>query len=771
MWTEPTHDDGNTLDLFITNNDTLISDIRVGPGISDHSHLLIDSMIHPGKVQQKPRSIPLWKKTEKYVPQFTTFIEQEWASVDEDTKSDANKLWKWFTRIMDEGIKKLVPHRKAGKQDRHPWISRELKRLMRRESRAYARKKKRPTRPNMLRLKALKADVQRQYRKEYWAYVRDIMLPSSDGENDPGDSKKKLYNYIKHCKKDSIGVAPILNTETGKIETDPKIKAELLNKQFHSVFSQVVPLSLSRLCKKLLTGFTRAPPMPEFDFSENGILKLLGTLKPHKAAGPDKLRPFLLRELREPIAPILEKLFSISYDTGTVPDDWKRANVAPIFKKGSRRKAENYRPVSLTCICSKMMEHIFVSQISRHLKEHKILIPSQHGFRQNLSCDTQLIQFIDDLHAGVNKAKQVDCIVMDFAKAFDKVSHDRLLYKLEGYGIGGKTLSWISDFLHGRSQQVVVDGESSASCPVTSGVPQGSVLGPILFLLYINDIGDNISSQIRLFADDTILYRVINSTTDAAALQADIVQLEKWCQEWQMVFHPAKCNLLRVSTSHSPIHVSYTLCDHVLEQVPQVKYLGVTITSKLKWDTHVANTRYSADATLRFLKRNLRIHSPVVKEAAYITYVRPKAEYASSTWDPHTKKVIKTIEMVQRSAARWTLGKDGKKDQKSSVTEMLNSLGWRSLELRRTDTRLTMLHKILDPEFDTITHPDLRPVTGIALSAYPHRLINFRKHTASQFNSFYPRTVRQWNALDSDVALTTLEVFKDRVSKVQHRAQ
>ena len=127
--------------------------------------------------------------------------------------------------------------------------------------------------------------------------------------------------------------------------------------------------------------------------------------------------------------------------------------------------------------------------------------------------------------------------------------------------------------------------------------------------------------------------------------------------------------------------------------------------------------------------------------------------------------------MVQRSAARWTLGKDGKKHKMDSVTKMLDGLGWRSLEHRRTDKRLQMLHKIIDPEIDSISNPNLRPVTGMALSAYPHRLVNFRKHTANQFNSFYPRTVRQWNALDSDVALATFEVFKDRVSKVQHRAQ
>ena len=415
------------------------------------------------------------------------------------------------------------------------------------------------------------------------------------------------------------------------------------------------------------------------------------------------------------------------------------------------------------------MEHIFVSQINRHLKANGILVPYQHGFREGLSCDTQLIQFIDDLHAGVNGAKQVDCVVMDFAKAFDKVSHGRLLYKLERLGIGGRTLTWIRDFLVGRSQQVVVDGESSTPCEVTSGVPQGSVLGPVLFLLYINDIGEGISSKIRLFADDTILYRTINSTADTASLQADIEQLQRWCEEWQMAFHPSKCSVLRVTTSRSPLNVPYTLCGHTLELVKQVKYLGVTITSNLKWDAHISNVRQCADATTRFLKRNLRMHSRPIREAAYFTYVRPKAEYATAAWDPHTKTNIKKVEMIQHNAARWTLGKDGRRHREDSVTAMLSVLGWRSLELRRADTRLNMLHKIRN-DLVKISNPDLRPITGMLHSAYPHRLVNFRKHTASQFNSFYPRTVRQWNDLDPSVALATHELFKSRVSKLQHRA-
>ena len=200
-----------------------------------------------------------------------------------------------------------------------------------------------------------------------------------------------------------------------------------------------------------------------------------------------------------------------------------------------------------------------------------------------------------------------------------------------------------------------------------------------------------------------------------------------------------------------------------------MKYLGVTITSNLKWDAHISNIRNSADATTRFLKRNLRMHSRPIKESAYFTYVRPKAEYASAAWDPHTKTNIHKVEMIQRNAARWTLGKDGRRHREESVTQMLSVLGWRSLEQRRADTRLNLLYKIQN-SIVKITNPDLRPITGMLHSTYPHRLVNFRKYTASQFNSFFPRTVRQWNDLDPSVALATPELFKSRVSGLQHRA-
>ena len=220
---------------------------------------------------------------------------------------------------------------------------------------------------------------------------------------------------------------------------------------------------------------------------------------------------------------------------------------------------KNYRPISLTSVICKSLEHIIASQMMRHLEENNILIESQFGFRTRHSCESQLLVTVNDITKALDSRLQVDAAVLDFSKAFDKVAHKRLIYKLEYYGIRGHVLNWLHSFLHGRTQQVVINGQNSSLCDVTSGVPQGSVLGPLLFLIYINDVAINIKSELRLFADDIFLYRTIRNTNDHKILQDDLITLTKWAQNWLMEFNISKCNILQITTKPSKSNFIYKM--------------------------------------------------------------------------------------------------------------------------------------------------------------------------------------------------------------------
>ena len=505
-------------------------------------------------------------------------------------------------------------------------------------------------------------------------------------------------------------------------------------------------------------GLAPFSSMGDITVDPKGVTKLLDGLNVHKASGPDGLNARVLTECSNEISPILALIYNESLARGEVPDEWRQANVSPVFKKGEKYDAANYRPVSLTCICCKTLEHILVSNINKHIALDSILADCQHGFRSQRSCETQLVQFVHDiisnLDGAVNRGhKQTDLIIMDFAKAFDKVPHRRLLHKLEYYGIRGSTHKWINSWLSGRTQQVVLDGQASDPVPVLSGVPQGSVLGPVLFLLFINDLPDNIRSSVRLFADDCVLYRNIHSLQDCLTLQEDLTSLGQWEADWQMKFNVAKCHSMRVTRHqhHKQILFDYSLHNQTLENVQSAKYLGITITDNMDWGQHVSEISSKATKTLGFLRRNLAFAPRSTKEVAYKTLVRPKLEYAAPIWSPHLKLQINQIEKVQRTAARWTCRRWR---NTSSVGEMLDELDWPSLEARRDQSSLLLFHKIHCGAVSIEKDKYMTPAHSLKTTRSSHSAQYRRHQTYSDAlkNSFFPRTIPHWNSLSPSVA-------------------
>ena len=327
----------------------------------------------------------------------------------------------------------------------------------------------------------------------------------------------------------------------------------------------------------------------------------------------------------------------------------------------------NYRPVPLMSTCSKIMEHIVHSHLMNFIESNKLLSDYQHGFRKKRSCETQLLVRVHDLAARLD-SHQVDAILLDFRKAFDKVPHQRLAAKLHHFGIRDQTLSWIKSFLADGSQQVVLDGKSSSPAPVKSGVPQGTVLGPFLFFTFINNLPSRVASSVQLFADDCLLYRVIQDHKAAELLQTDLNQRKEWENDWQMMFNPDKCEQIRITNKRKIVQTSYNIHGQTLKETTQAKYLGVTVDNKLSWNSHVDIVTKRANQTTAFLRRHFSSCSKDAKAKCYKSLYRTQIEYAATIWDPYTKTNSTKVQAVQRWAARFCFNDYSRSSSVSSTS-------------------------------------------------------------------------------------------------------
>ena len=439
-------------------------------------------------------------------------------------QQSVERIWTAFKTALQKWYFRICPDQENWCQKKLAWLTQKIKRLIRKRDSLYQKQKRGESRDRH-HFKQVKHHVQAKIKAAYNSYIQNILGLSEGGDDNIEKKiriyfKKALLSY-KNARQDTQGVSPLKDPSTNTTSSLNRENANILNRQFQSVFSQLSPLKLGQICiDKLQLYFNQHlpdkfkcnyPQMPD-------ITKLLSNLRPNKAVGPDEIRPIVLKELRSEIAPIIQLIFERSLATGEVPSDWTKANVSPIFKKDDKSDPANYRTISLTCALCKVMEHIVASNLTKHPNTHNVLYDLQHGSRQKISCQYQLIQLVEDLGRQLIQSKQTDLVLLDFSKAFDKINHLKLLLKLSQHGVKGDTLNWIRAFHVGRTQAMVLEGESSSEVPVTSGVPQGSVLGPLNFLLYINDLPRNIQSQVRLFADDTAVYLTVNSHEAANTL-------------------------------------------------------------------------------------------------------------------------------------------------------------------------------------------------------------------------------------------------------------
>ena len=739
----------NTLDLILTTLPGQFQDVHSPDKLSDHDIVSGTLKMFIPPIKKPRRKVYLYQKGDYESMRKDTlqFAKEKYFNGHSDTRS-VQENFDLLTSFIQDTADKHIPSKTSRSVSSIPWITPEIRRKIRRKNKTHAKAKKTGSSKLRSKFETLRREIKADVRKQHDLYVNNLV---GDVKANPRD----FYRYINSQKKDTQGIPPLKRKNGKGVAQSDLEKAEEFNGQFTDVFSKNEHTQVPLLDRS-------APFMNDIAVSKDGVIKLLKGLNPSKALGPDELHPRVLKELATELGPVLAHLFQQSIDTGEIPKEWSLANICPLFKKSDRSLACNYRPVSLTCVPCKLLEHIVCSNIMAHLDEYKLLSDRQHAFRKGHSCETQLTTVINDWAKILDNRGQVDTFILDFEKAFDTPPHELLKSKLFGYGIGGKTLKWIDSFLCFRQQRVVVNGVKSDWAPVLSGVPQGTVLGPLLFSLYINDISSDIESEIRLFADDCVCYREIKDEKDTMKLQRDIDRLGSWARKWGMRFQPVKCNMMQLTRKRiKKIHASYTLEGTNLENVESIKYLGVTITSDLRWNTHVSNVCTKANRTLGFLRRNLHSCPQEVKEAAYKGLVRPVLDYGSSVWDPPGVVLQEELESVQKRAARFVTGNYDY--ETGSMTGILGQLKWDSLKKRRKDNRLILLYKGLKGKASVPTD-DLIPKTRRCRNQHSMAFQTPIANTDVYKGSFFPQTIRDWNALP-DSLISSAEDAEDCVAK------
>ena len=330
-----------------------------------------------------------------------------------------------------------------------------------------------------------------------------------------------------------------------------------------------------------------------------------------------------------------DDIHQVAYEEGRVSMDWKEANVAPIFKKGNRNDPGNFRPVSLTSVVCKTMESIMKDNIPRQVEKRGIMTPFQHGFRSGKSCLTNTLETLEAWTRLMDAGIGVDVVYLNYRKAFDTVPHRRLIRKLESMELGSGTVKWIWDFLKDRKMRVQVNGSFSSWRGVCSGVPQGSVLGPLLFLLFVNDLPDWIGTNIRLFADDAKIWKEISCLDDQQELQADLDRLRKWSDEWLLEFNPVKCNVMHIGHD---LETGYRIQqgDRVwkLEEIFEFRDLGIVVSRELKVAQQCASAAKKAMSVLGLIRRHFGQLDPCSFKILYGSYVRAHLEYCIQSWSP-----------------------------------------------------------------------------------------------------------------------------------------
>ena len=743
---EPTRNN-NVLDLVITSDVNMVDKMQVLEhlGNSDHNIIIWKLICNVEAVDNK---IHLRQyNNANYDEMRNFFAEVDWGN--ELQGQDVDDMWGKFSSIIHTAIDKFVPVACKKKKKFPIWMNKVSKSARKYKSKMWYRYRQSKTYNDLVEYKRAQNKAVREYRNAKKLFEKRL---TKNIKNNP----KSFYSYCRSKMKTKDVVGPLKNKE-GEYVTDNAEMSNILNEFFGSVFTDE---NILKQLPEVKSNFIEDNNhmLRTVSLTRECVLTKLLKLKINKAPGVDDIVPRILVENAYALSEPLLYIYRISLETGKVPAEWKKANVTAIFKKGERECPGNYRPVSLTSHVCKVLETILKDNIVSHLNRFQLINGTQHGFIKQRSCLTNLLEYLEFVTNYVDQGYPIDVIYLDFQKAFDKVPHRRLMLKINAMGIIGDVSNWIENWLKDRYQRVVLLGNCSRWIKVRSGVPQGSVLGPLLFLIYINDIDECVNSKLLKFADDTKIFSVVASQNDVDKLRDDLENLCKWSNEWLMLFNIDKCKVMHIGYNNA--QADYVMEGNTLNVVTEERDLGILVQNNMKWDQQCSKSVKMANRILGMIKRNFDYLDGDMVLQLYKSLVRPHLEYCVQAWRPHLQKDIDLLERVQRRATKLV-----PKLKYKTYEERLSCLGLTSLETRRLRGDLIEVFKILKG-FDDVDFQNFFALSNTSTRGHSLKLFKYGCRLDCRKYAFSNRIVNTWNELEEDIiACDSINSFKNRLDK------
>ena len=731
------------LDLLLSNSPEIFLNIESLGNLanSDHSIIMVDIVFNP-RFNKTMELISDWKNGD------ADGLRLYLSSVNWETElgeRSTNEAWEFFKDRIASGTDTFIPKVPRRKNSRPQWMTKNVMRLIRLKKRHYNMFMQTRLQEHKDRFRETQTKCKREVRKAKRKFEKSI---ATNG------NKRPFNSYIKSKTKSRANVGPL--KVAGNTISGNKEMATALNDFFGTVFLHENVNSIPT-CTVIPSGSS----ICDIYFNELQVSQKIAKLKSSASKGPDGLTTRFLRDYVKEITTPLTIIFNKSMSSGEVPSDWKIANVTPIFKKGSKSKTENYRPVSLTSVPCKLMESIIRDKVVNHLTINHLIKSSQHGFMKHKSVTTNLLEFLEKVTATVDGGNPLDIIYLDFSKAFDKVPRLRLIEKLKAHSICGNLLRWISAWLSDREQRTVLNGSFSDLLDVIPGVLQGSVFGPLAFIIFINDLDEctELVTVMNKFADDTKLGHTTLTVGDQRVLQDCLDKLVEWTDKWCMEFNVKKCKVIHMGRNNN--NFSYTMKNIQLEVVNQERDIGVLINRNLKPSLQCAEAARRASVVLGQVSRSFLYKDRVVFLKLYTQFIRCHLEFAVPVWSPWSAGDIAILEKVQIRTVNMIAGLKGR-----TYEDKLKELGLMSLEKRRRRFDLIQTYKILTGKdhvdmniWFTMVGTDTARITRN--TAYHRNLVPKRSRSDIRQNFFSNRVVTDWNNLPENVKdAKTLASFK-----------